>query len=289
MANIKTKSAVGPAIGIVLMAVLVFAGIWIGENSNIFGETEGSMSETQDSMSDDNRLSDNRWGYEGDGGPENWGRLSGKYSQCSEGREQSPIDIDTSSVVSGTEREAPPLSFHYGDDEIHSVHTGLFVKIKYEAEESYIRLGNRAYDLIEIHPHMPGEHTVDGQSFPMEMHLVHRGVQSELAVVGILFRLGEANPAVQHFIDAVPIHPGDDYFPSEHFDAMDMLPSENSYYGYRGSLTTPPCTEGVRWLVMSEIQEVSQEQVDQLSALTGNIENSRPVQPLGDRSVAFSG
>ena len=282
MANTRTKSAVGPTIGIVLVAVLVFVGIWIGENSNIFGETEGSMS-------DDNSSDDNIWGYSGDTGPENWGSLSDKYSECSEGREQSPIDIATASAVSGNERETPPLSFHYGDDEIHSVHTGKFVKLKYEAEESHIYLGNRSYDLIEIHPHTPSEHTLDGESFPMEMHLVHRGVQRELAVVGILFRLGEANPAIRHFIDSVPIHPGEDYFPSEHFDAMELLPSVNSYYGYKGSLTTPPCSEGVKWLVMSEIQEVSQEQVDRISELTGNIENNRPVQPLGDRTVRYSG
>ena len=153
------------------------------------------------------------------------------------------------------------------------------------------RLGDRVYDLIEIHPHTPSEHTLDGQGFAMEMHLVHRDAseaQGELAVVGILFRLGEADPAVQQFIESVPIRPREDRLAVGHFDAMALLPSICSYFGYRGSLTTPPCTEGVRWLVMSEIQEVSQEQVDQISALTGNIGNNRPVQPLGDRSVAFS-
>ena len=246
----------------------------------------------------------NLWGYSGDRGPANWGSLSEKYSQCSEGREQSPIDIDTESAVSGAAggvAEALPLSFHYGSEEVGSANTGLFVKIQYEAEQrqeqsqrgSHIRLESRDFDLMEIHPHTPSEHTLDGQSFAMEMHLVHRGAseaeaQGELAVVGILFRLGEANPAVRQFIESVPIHPGEHHFPSEHLNAMDLLPSENSYYSYRGSLTTPPCTEGVRWLVMSEIQEVSQEQVNQLSALTGSIQNNRPVQPLGDRTVAFS-
>lgn len=235
---------------------------------------------------------ENRWGYAGDTGPENWGRLSDKYSECSEGREQSPIDIDTDAV--GSSGDASRLSFSYRDEAVRTINTGLFVKVKYEedesspADKSSIAIDEREYRLIEIHPHTPGEHTVDSQGFPMEMHLVHRGAQSQLAVVGILFRLGEANPAVQQFIDAVPIHPGEDYFPSELFSAMDMLPAESSYYGYRGSLTTPPCTEGVRWLVMSEIQEVSQEQVEQISELTGGIENSRPVQPLGDRTVTLS-
>lgn len=247
---------------------------------------------------------ENRWGYAGDTGPENWGSLSDKYSECSEGREQSPIDIDTDAVDSSG--GASRLSFSYRDEAVRTINTGLFVKVKYEedksspvnnsspadksspAAKSSIAIDEREYRLIEIHPHTPGEHTVDSQGFPMEMHLVHRGAQSQLAVVGILFRLGEANPAVQQFIDAVPIHPGEDYFPSEHFSAMDMLPAESSYYGYRGSLTTPPCTEGVRWLVMSEIQEVSQEQVEQISELTGGIENNRPVQPLGNRTVTLS-
>lgn len=234
---------------------------------------------------------ENRWRYAGDRGPEHWGSLSDKYSECSEGREQSPIDIDTDAVdYSG---DAPRLSFAYRDEAVRTINTGLFVKVKYEEDKSSIAknsiaIDEREYRLVEIHPHTPGEHTVDSRGFPMEMHLVHRGAQSQLAVVGILFRLGEANPAVQQFIDSVPILPGKDYFPSERFSAVDMLPSENSYYGYRGSLTTPPCTEGVRWLVMSEIQEVSQEQAEQISELTGGIENNRPVQPLGDRTVTLS-
>lgn len=233
---------------------------------------------------------ENRWGYAGDRGPENWGSLSDKYSECSEGREQSPIDIATEAVDSSG--DPPRLSFAYRDEAVRTINTGLFVKVKYEEDKSSIAkssiaIGEREYRLIEIHPHTPGEHTVDSQGFPMEMHLVHRGAQSQLAVVGILFRLGEANPAVQQFIDSVPIRPGEDCCPSERFSAVDMLPSENSYYGYRGSLTTPPCTEGVRWLVMSEIQEASQEQAEQISELTGGIENNRPVQPLGDRTVTL--
>ena len=259
-----------------MLAAIVFLGIWIGENSNILGE-EG----TEDRVS-----GDLNWGYSGEGAPENWSTLSDEYSKCSEGREQSPIDIDTNAVDS--DGDAPGLLFSYKDEDIHSTNTGLFVKVKYEEKSSYIQINGREFNLIEIHPHTPSEHTLDGDSFPMEMHIVHRAQSGQLAVVSVLFRLGEAHPAVQHFIDAVPIHPGDDYFPSEHFNAADLLPSGNFHYGYYGSLTTPPCTEGVQWLVMSEIQEVSQEQVDQLSSLSGSIENNRPVQPLGDRVVTFS-
>lgn len=268
------KLATQSLIGLLVVVALVFAGIWIGENSDIFGEG-GREANVSDSVS---------WGYSGEGAPQNWGSLSSKYSACSEGREQSPIDINTDSA----EGDAPRLVFSYSDDTIHSTHTGLFVKLKYEDEGSAIVVDEREYDLIEVHPHTPSEHTIDGEGFPMEMHLVHRAASGQLAVVGILFRAGEAHPAVSHFIDAVPIHPGDSYFLSEHFNAADLLPSGNSHYGYDGSLTTPPCTEGVKWLVMSEIQEVSQEQVEQISTLTGSIKNNRPVQPLGDRTVTIS-
>lgn len=270
------KPAVKSAIGIVLFAAVVFLGIWIGENSNILGEGG-----TEDRVSDDVN-----WGYSGEGAPENWGNLSDKYSECSEGREQSPIDIDTNAVDS--DGDAPGLLFAYKDEEIHSTNTGMFVKVKYDEKSSHIVIDEREYNLIEIHPHTPSEHTIDGESFPMEMHLVHRALGGQLAVVGVMFRLGETHPAVQHFIDAVPINPDDDYFPSEHFNAADLLPTGNFHYGYDGSLTTPPCSEGVKWQVMSEIQEVSQEQVDKISSLTGNIKNNRPVQPLGDRTVTFS-
>ena len=237
------------------------------------------------------------WGYSGEGAPENWGSLSSKYSKCSEGREQSPIDIDTDAVDSSS--DAPELSFFYSDEAIHTINIGLFVKVNYEESKSSlakssiakssIAIGEREYSLIEIHPHTPSEHMIDGESFPMEMHLVHRAQSGDLAVVAVLFRLGEARPAIDRFIDAVPIHPGDDYSPSELFNAEDLLPEGNAHYGYCGSLTTPPCTEGVQWMVMSEVLEVSQEQVDQISSFTGSIENNRPPQPLGSRTVTFSG
>lgn len=264
-------------IGLVVVCLLVLAGVLIGENSDIFGEG-GMEAEVSGNVG---------WGYSGERSPENWGSLSDKYSECSEGVEQSPIDIDTGAVDSSG--DAPELLFFYSDEAIHTVNTSLFVKVKYEHNKSNIVLGEREYSLIEVHPHTPSEHTIDGESFPMEMHFVHRAQSGDLAVVAVLFRLGEAHPAVDHFIDAVPIHPGDDYFPSEHFNAEDLLPADNAHYGYDGSLTTPPCTEGVQWMVMSEVLEVSQEQADQIWSFTGSVDNNRPPQPLGDRTVILSG
>lgn len=228
------------------------------------------------------------WGYSGDGGPENWGELSDDYAACAEGREQSPVDVDTSSAASGGGTDGE-LAFMYGREHVHTANTGLFVKVQYDEGRSGLRLGDGEYSLVEIHAHTPSEHTLDGDGFPMEMHLVHRGPTGKLAVAGVLFRLGRANPAVQQFIDAVPARAGDQNYPDTTLDLSGLLPSTLSHYSYPGSLTTPPCTEGVRWLVMSEIQEASREQIDQISTLTGSRANNRPVQPLGARTVTFCG
>ena len=226
------------------------------------------------------------WGYSGDGGPENWGELSDDYAACAEGREQSPVDIATGSAASGGGTHGE-LSFMYGRERVHTANTGLFVKVKYHEGRSGLRLGGGECSLVEIHAHTPSEHTIDGGGFPMEMHLVHQGPAGELAVAGVLFRLGRANPAVQQFINAVPARAGDEIRPDQPLDLSGLLPSARSHYSYLGSLTTPPCTEGVRWLVMSEIQEAAREQIDRISALTGSQANNRPVQPLGTRTVTF--
>ena len=122
--------------------------------------------------------------------------------------------------------------------------------------------------LVEAHTHNPSEHTIDGQSFALEMHLVHKRESGEIAVVGILYRLGDPNPSIQSIIDAAP-QQGETIKPTSPMQASDFLPETHSYYAYTGSLTTPPYTEAVQWHVMSEIAQVSEEQVTQLAALTG--------------------
>lgn len=226
-----------------------------------------------------------RWGYSGANGPENWGRLSEDYATCSEGVEQSPVDIDTGAAA----RVPGELSFRHGREQVHSTNTGLFVKVMYHEGRSRIRLGDREYTLVEVHAHTPGEHTIDGRSFPMEMHMVHRDSSGELAVAGLLFEIGRANPAVQQFIDVAPDHEGDERHPDPPTDLSGLLPSRNSHYSYPGSRTTPPCSEGVLWLVMAGVQEAAREQIDQISAFTSSQTNNRPVQPLGNRVVTFSG
>ena len=192
---------------------------------------------------------------------------------------QSPVDI-----AGYTESGAPRLEFAYGGAAAHITNTGDFIKVKYE-DGGGIRLGGKAYRLIEAHTHNPSEHTVDGERFALEMHLVHQGEAGEIAVVGILYRLNKANTAIQAIIDAAPAQGGDDTEPLSPLAASDYLPANHGYYAYEGSLTTPPYTEGVSWLVMAEAQEMSAEQVAQLAALTGGGTNNRAVQPLNGRQI----
>ena len=193
------------------------------------------------------------------------------------GKQQSPIDI--SGYMAGG---APQLSFEYGGNAECLTNTCEFVKALYE-DGGGIRLGSDIYQVVEAHFHNPSEHAVEGRRFALETHLVHRR-ESEIAVVGVLYRLGDANAAIQAVIDAAPGQ-GEDDVPISAILASDFLPSGRGYYAYTGSLTTPPNTEGVRWHVLSEVLEVSAEQVERLAALTGGGENSREVQGLNGREI----
>ena len=213
------------------------------------------------------------------------GLLRARHAHLEEERgmnQQSPIDI-TGYVTGG----APTLSFEYDGSADHLLNTGEFVKVTYKDGGS-ILLDGHTYRLAEAHTHNPSEHTVDGERFALEMHLVHSRESGEIAVVGILFRQGESNPAIQVIIAAAPRR-GETAKPVSGMEASDFLPAGGGYYSYTGSLTTPPYTEGVEWRVMSEVSEVSEEQVRQLAALTGGGTNSRPIQTLNGRRVTSHG
>ena len=192
--------------------------------------------------------------------------------------QQSPVDIAGYTTVG-----QPTLSFEYVGRADNLSNTGEFVKVNYE-DDGAIRLDGSTYQLAEAHTHNPSEHTIDGERFALEMHLVHKQESGEIAVVGILFRAGVPNAAIQAMIDAA-LSQGGTAKPDSGLEASDWLPSGRGYYSYMGSLTTPPYTEGVRWQVMSEVLEVSEKQVSQIAALTGGGTNNRPIQPLNGREI----
>lgn len=229
------------------------------------------------------------WGYHGDLGPGAWGSLKdshGKlaYPICGLGRAQSPIDISSPAAASG---QPAPIAFSYKATPLKVKNNGHTIQVDYAAG-STMTVGGATYDLVQFHFHGPSEHTVKGAPFPMEGHLVHArksGGKVELAVVGVLMREGNSQGTVQTVWDKMPTSVGDVTVPEQTVNAADLLPAGKSYFAYDGSLTTPPCSEGVKWHVLSEAIEVSSQQVKRFKALFDG--NARPVQPLNGRGVAL--
>ena len=222
---------------------------------------------------------DLHWTYSGHGGPAEWGTLSPAFASCSAGREQSPINIPAGAPLS-----VRSPRFSYAPSGLHIVNNGHTVQANYDAG-SAVELGGIRYDLLQFHLHSPSEHTVSGQHRAAELHLVHRNANGNLAVVGVFLREGAANAAYEGVIRNLPRAAGDSI--SKHdvkIDANLLLPAERSHWSYTGSLTTPPCSEGVSWLVMKTPVELSRAQIAALTSLLHD--NARPVQPLGARTIS---
>ena len=222
------------------------------------------------------------WGYWGPGAPNNWGSLSPDFALCAAGQRQSPIDLTGYAV----DTAAPGLVFNYGQDAHEVTHNGKTAHVEYGAGNT-LTVGDRKYELASMHVHVHAEHQIDGQLFPAEMHLVHRRADGGLAVVGQLFRLGQPDPVLQALIDAYP-EPGQTRRSGFTLNAAAFVPQDLGYYHYEGSLTTPPCSEGVKWFVLHEIRTVSQEQVNRIAALHNGF-NHRPIQPTNGRQLISTG
>lgn len=222
-----------------------------------------------------------RWGYDGPGAPQHWASLREEYAPCGKGRQQSPVDI------AGYEKNDPgSLSFSYCIDAKAVRNDGRFVHIDFPAGNT-LGAGRQTYQLQSAHFHSPSEHRIDGSSFAAELHLVHADDHDNLAVVGVLFRLGAVNPMMQAILDAAPAG-GETAVDGFTLDAEAFLPDNLGYFRYDGSKTTPPCDEGVSWYVMREPKTISAEQVESLQTWSDG-PNNRPVQPIGDREITVGG
>lgn len=218
------------------------------------------------------------WTYEGEEGPLHWGELDPSYAVCGTGQNQSPIDVTNS-----LEQDLTNISFHYQPSKLNILNNGHTVQVNYDSG-SYIELDNTRYDLLQFHYHAPSEHTLEGESFPAELHIVHRNADGNLAVVGVLLMEGSENAAYQPFISNLPAEQTDVGDAGVEINATELLPPMGTTFRYSGSLTTPPCTEGIHWLLMTNPTELS---ADQLTALDSLFEggNNRPVQPINDRTL----
>jgi carbonic anhydrase len=227
------------------------------------------------------------WHYEGSEGPVNWGKLAPAFAACGEGRSQSPIDIVKPSRGAAPEARLalPPAQLRIVHHEhlADGINNGHTIQINYAGADT-LALGDAKYSLAQYHFHAPSEHTVDGKHVPMEMHLVHKAGDGKLAVVGVFIREGAHNKAFDPVWSNLPAQKGvETHYPMVTVDVDALLPSVRSSYRYDGSLTTPPCSEGVKWVVMTTPIELSREQIGAFTKLiTGN---NRPTQPLNGRPV----
>ena len=222
------------------------------------------------------------WGYEGDTGPESWGKLSPEFAVCATGRAQSPVDIPA-----GTPLNPANLGIDYRPTALNIFNNGHTVQVNADPGSS-LRLDGVDYALAQYHFHARSEHTVAGRPADMELHLVHRSQAGALAVVGVLMTRGADNPAFAPTLSNLPAQEGAPRtVPGVTANPAAMLPSDRAYYRYDGSLTTPPCTEGVRWLVMASPVQLSDAQLGAFQKLFAR--DYRPVQPLNGRAFYAAG
>jgi carbonic anhydrase len=221
------------------------------------------------------------WGYKGIIGPQYWGDLSSEFRMCKEGKNQSPINIDTAAAY---ETNLPPLRFSYDKETLEEINNGHSVQINV-APGNYVHIDGKDFELKQFHFHTPSENMINGEHFPFEAHFVHLDKDGNIAVVAVMFRYGKENEALKKFWAELPVHEGEKHpvvMSSETVEAL--LPKNKEYYRFNGSLTTPPCSEGVRWFVMKTPLEISKEQVAVFEkAMNGP--NNRPVLPLNARTV----
>jgi len=220
------------------------------------------------------------WGYSGSLGPQAWASLHPSFSLCGSGQRQSPVDIRDGLPV-----DLEEVEFQYRPGFFSVTDNGHTVQVQV-GRGNAIEVGARRYELTGFHFHLPGEERVDGRSFAMSIHLVHRDPQGRLAVVALVADEGPEHPAVQAVWNNLPLERGEFVAASVEFDPTALLPARRGYYTYMGSLNTPPCTEGVLWIVMQQPIQVSPQQLAIFARL--HPMNARSIQPLNGRVIKQS-
>lgn len=220
------------------------------------------------------------WSYEGLNGPPAWGKLKPEFNVCAIGKRQSPINIEATNTLQGP---AEALQFNYQPSDGTVVNNGHTIQVDLNGENSVTVRGS-VYRLVQFHFHHPSEERVNYQGFAMVAHLVHKNVEGQLAVVAVLLDPGVANALINKVWTYMPLDTGDRVrMPTGVIDMNELLPKDQRYYQFMGSLTTPPCSEGVLWMVLKQPTTVSREQIKLFSQLFPN--NARPVQPVNGRPV----
>jgi carbonic anhydrase len=220
------------------------------------------------------------WAYQGPAGPQTWGGLKPEFSTCANGQRQSPIDIRGGLAV-----DLEPVKFNYQASPFTVIDNGHTVQANIGSGNS-IEIGGKRFELLQFHFHRPSEERIDGRQFEMSLHLVHKDDQGRLAVVGVLFDKGPAQSAVQRVWNGLPLEKGEELAARVPLELSELLPTDRRYFTYMGSLTTPPCSEGVQWVVMRQPMTMSPEQIELFARMYPM--NARPVQQASGRRILQS-
>jgi len=220
------------------------------------------------------------WSYEGSTGPAAWAQLAPEFAACASGTRQSPIDIHE-----GIKLELDPVVFEYRSSAFQVIDNGHTIQANV-SPGNYIRVMGRRFQLVQFHFHRPSEELIDGRPSEMVVHMVHKDADGKLAVVAVLLERGTKQPVIQSVWNNLPLEKYEEVQASTRIDPAQLLPESRKYYAYMGSLTTPPCSEGVLWVVMKQPLQASQELIDLFGRLYPM--NARPVQAAAGRLIKES-
>lgn len=224
-----------------------------------------------------------QWSYSGEDGPERWGELESSFQRCGNGRLQSPISLST-----GAARFQPcaPLRFRYRSTPLRLVNDGNALRLGYE-HGSYLVIDGLSYELVELRFHVPGEHAIDGRVSDGEIELIHGNNRGDIAIVSVPLEAGNrVNQTLRRILENAPLTAGKAaYGRNIGVNAVFLLPSRRSYFAYDGSLTRPPCLEGVHRYVLDDALEVAASDLARLAQIVHA--NARPLQPVNGRRIDY--
>jgi len=271
------KYIVLTSISLVLSSSAAYAdqGVYvIEENSSSVNKQENT-----DPLSNGNRSSGLLWSYnEEENGPDKWASIRKDFSAC-DGGQQSPINIRTEDVVSSV---LPKVTFLYNDSSIDLLNNAYTVQQNYQLGSS-IKFDGKTFNLVQYNFHSPSEHRIDGKEYPMEVHLMHESDDGQVVIIGVMFEQGKKNTGLNPVWEFMPKSYGETGKSGNKLSALDLLPINKNYYFYQGSLTTPPCSESVNWVIMQEPIEATAAQLRRFEKVIAP--NARPIQKLNRRFV----
>lgn len=277
--NIKPMKKV---IHLLSAAILVSALAACSQHAPKTVEPETKTVSVTEEQAQEHDLQSTAWSYEGATGPESWGELDEQYAACVNGSEQSPINIELSEAE--TNKTIEEVNIQYEPTTFSVINNGHTIQANTASVTNKIILDETEYQLVQFHFHTPSEHQFNGQPYEMELHLVHQNESGELAVLGVMIQEGSMNEYLQPVWAALQEEiTEEDISLSEPVQLQTLLPKDQTFLHYNGSLTTPPCTEEVEWIILEQPIELSQEQIQVFQQIFPD--NHRPIQPLNEREV----